>query len=218
MISLSNVTKAYGEKIKVLALNNVNLEIEKGDFVSIIGPSGSGKTTLLSIIGCLDRPTKGEYLLNGKNVEKLTKIKLSEMRGAMMGFVFQSFNLIPTLTALENVELPLYLIGKPDRKRCLNLLNAVGLSGLESRKPNEMSAGQQQRVAIARALANDPEIVLGDEITGNLDSKTGTDIMKILKELNEKENKTIIIVTHDLSMASGKIIRLRDGRIDESYS
>ena len=213
MISLSDVTKVYGDKIRVPALNNVSLQIERGGFVSIMGPSGSGKTTLLNVIGCLDKPTGGEYILDGKEIGKLSKTELSEMRGKKMGFVFQSFNLISTLTALENVELPLYLTDRPDRKRCLKLLDDVGLSGLENRKPDELSAGQQQRVAIARALANDPEIILGDEITGNLDSKTGEEIMKILKELNGKENKTIIIVTHNISMAYGRMIKIEDGRI-----
>ena len=156
MISLSEVTKSYGTEIKVLALDKMNLQVERGDFVSIMGPSGSGKTTLLNILGCLDKPTKGEYLLDGKNVEMLSKTKLSEIRSAKIGFVFQKFNLIPTLTALENVELPLYMRDCSDKNRCSSLLNAVGLSGLENRKPGELSTGQQQRVAVARALASDP--------------------------------------------------------------
>jgi len=218
MISLSNVTKIYGEKVKVVALNNVSLQIDRGDFVSIMGPSGSGKTTLLNIIGCLDKPTEGEYILDGKEIGKLSKSELSDLRSGKMGFVFQSFNLIPTLTALENVELPLYLTDRPDRERCLKLLGDVGLSGLEGRKPDELSAGQQQRVAIARALANNPEIILGDEITGNLDSKTGEEIMDLLKGLNREEGKTVIIVTHNASMAYGRMIKIEDGMINEPYS
>ncbi|MDY6984996.1 MAG: ABC transporter ATP-binding protein [Candidatus Thermoplasmatota archaeon] len=218
MISLSNVTKMYGEKIKVLALNNVSLQVDRGEFVSIMGPSGSGKTTLLNIIGCLDKPTEGKYILDGKEIDRLSRSELSELRGREMGFVFQSFNLIPTLTALENVELPLYLTDRPDRERCLKLLNDVRLSGLEGRRPDELSAGQQQRVAIARALANNPEIILGDEITGNMDSKTGEEIMDLLKELNRGEDKTIIIVTHNASMAYGRIVRIEDGRINEPCS
>jgi len=215
MISLCDVTKVYGEKIKVTALNNINLRVERGDFISIMGPSGSGKTTLLNIIGCLDKPTMGRYFLDGENIEKLSRADLSDLRSKKMGFIFQNFNLIPTLTALENVELPLYLIDRPDRKRCLKLLESVGLSELEYRRPGELSAGQQQRIAIARALANDPEIILGDEITGNLDTKTGREIIRMLKELNE-DGKTIILVTHNPSMAYGHVIQMKDGRIDES--
>ena len=218
MIALLHVTKVYGEQIKVTALNDIDLRIKDGEFVTIMGPSGSGKTTLLHIIGCLDKPTRGKYLLDRRNVAKLSRNELSDVRSRKMGFIFQTFNLIPTLTALENIELPSYLVDRPNRKRCLKLLSNVGLSGLGNRRPSELSAGQQQRVAIARALTLDPGIIIGDEITGNLDSKTGNEIMTLLKELNKKEGKTAVIVTHNPSIAYGRIIRLKDGKMYESDS
>lgn len=219
IIELKNVSKIYkmGE-VDVIALDNVNLSIYKGQFVCIIGPSGSGKSTMLHLIGCLDKPTKGKVLIDGKDVSKLNDNKLAEIRREKIGFVFQFFNLYPTLTALENVELPM-VIKEVDRKfrreRARKLLEMVGLKGFENHLPSQLSGGQKQRVAIARALANNPSIILADEPTGNLDSNSGEEIIKILKNLQEKENKTVIIVTHNLNYKKYAeiVIYLKDGKI-----
>ncbi|RLF42699.1 MAG: hypothetical protein DRN25_02080 [Thermoplasmata archaeon] len=214
-----NLTKVYerGGK-KIHALSDVNLQINRGDYVAIMGPSGSGKTTLLNILGCLDKPTSGSVIIDGTDVTKLDEKGLSEIRRNKIGFVFQAFNLIPILSAIENVELPMECTKIPKyerKKRARQLLNLVGLSGRAEHRPHELSAGEQQRVAIARALANKPSIILADEPTGNLDSKTGEQIMKLLGLLNYKIGTTIIVVTHDQKMASltGRILFLEDGKL-----
>lgn len=219
IIKLENVWKIYLlDKVKVPALKGINLEIRKKEFISIIGPSGSGKSTLLNIIGCLDLPTEGSVFLKNKNISCLSEKELSELRGKTIGFVFQEFNLISHLTALENVTLPMIFQGIPKEKRnerAKEILNILGLSHRISHKVNELSGGERQRVAIGRSLANDPEIILADEPTGNLDSLTGKKIMDILNQLYTKFKKTIVVVTHDLNIAhhSKKIIYLHDGQI-----
>ncbi len=218
IIRLNHVHKNYilGDSV-IKAVSNVNLTIYKGDFIAIVGPSGSGKSTLMNLVGALDLATKGDIFLDGKNIEHLEESELATIRGSKIGFVFQTFNLIPTLTALENVSLPMIFQGysKIQRlNRAKSLLENVGLGERMSHFPGELSGGERQRVAIARALANDPEVILADEPTGNLDSKTGEHILSILKKLN-KEGKTVIIVTHNLEMAkmTQKIIKLKDGAI-----
>ncbi len=218
VVVFENVSKVYRTKYyEVRALDGINLEVERGEFLAIMGPSGSGKSTMLNLIGCLDRPTEGEIYINGVATSELNDNQLTELRSETIGFIFQQFNLIPTLTAEENVELPMIFRGIPAeerKRRARELLKIVGLEGVSDRKPFEMSGGQQQRVAIARALANSPEILLCDEPTGNLDSKTGRQIMEILKKLNG-EGVTVILVTHDESLRvyADRVIRLRDGRI-----
>jgi len=221
MIELKNVRKIYQMgKVRVPALRGLDLTIEKGGFVAVMGPSGSGKSTMMHIIGCLDLPTEGQLLFEGTDVSKLNWEALAEIRGKKVGFVFQTFNLIPALTALENVELPLVFQGIPRserQKRAKELLERVGLGDRAGHRPSELSGGEQQRAAIARALANDPEIILADEPTGNLDSESGRRILEILKELNEREGVTIVLVTHDPGVAqyAKRIIHLRDGRRSE---
>jgi len=221
MIELKNVRKIYQMgKVRVPALRGLDLTIEKGGFVAVMGPSGSGKSTMMHIIGCLDLPTEGQLLFEGTDVSKLNWEALAEIRGKKVGFVFQTFNLIPALTALENVELPLVFQGIPRserQKRAKELLERVGLGDRAGHRPSELSGGEQQRAAIARALANDPEIILADEPTGNLDSESGRMILEILKELNEREGVTIVLVTHDPGVAqyAKRIIHLRDGRRSE---
>ena len=214
-----NLTKVYerGGK-KVHALSDVNLQINRGDYVAIMGTSGSGKTTLLNMLGCLDKPTSGSVILDGVDITKMNESELSKIRRDKIGFVFQAFNLIPILNAIENVELPMECAKIPKdkrRKRARQLLNLVGLSERKEHRPHELSAGEQQRVAIARAFANKPSIILADEPTGNLDSKTGKHIMELLGRLNYNIGTTIIVVTHDYKMASltGRILFLQDGRI-----
>ncbi len=219
MIELRNVSKIYTMgKVEVPALKNVSLRIKDGEFVAIMGPSGSGKSTLLNILGCLDTSTNGNYLLDGTNVSEFSDSALASVRNERIGFVFQTFNLLPRITAISNVELPLIYAGNQDerRKRALNALQAVALEERATHKPSELSGGERQRVAIARALANEPAVILADEPTGNLDSKSGKEIMSILSELHEK-GITIILVTHDESVASHaqRIIRLRDGEVVE---
>lgn len=218
LIKLKEVSKIYGKKMaEVRALQDVSAEINKGEFVAIMGPSGSGKSTFMNIVGCLDIPSKGRIFLENRNISLLEESELAQIRGKKIGFVFQQFNLIPTFNALENVMLPMIFQNIPKKvreKRALDLLNQVGLKKRIKHLPSELSGGEQQRIAIARALANDPEIILADEPTGNLDSKTGKEIIMILKELNKK-GKTIIVVTHDNDIAkcARKIIKLKDGRI-----
>ncbi len=218
MIKLENVWKIYKlGKHNIYALKNINLKINKGDYISIMGPSGSGKTTLLNIIGCLDKPTKGDIYFEDLNITNLGEKDLTKIRRERIGFVFQQFYLIPRLTALENVMLPMWFKGESQsfrRKRALELLELVGLRGKEHHKPNELSGGEQQRVAIARALANDPDIILADEPTGNLDTKTGLDIIRIFERLNEM-GKTILIVTHnpEIGKRARRRIYLKDGEI-----
>ena len=223
IVKLENVWKVYYlGKVKVWALRGLNLEIEREKFISIIGPSGSGKSTLLNIIGCLDFPTKGKVFLEGKDIQNLKENELSRIRGKKIGFVFQQFNLLPTLTALENVALPMIFQGfseKERKERAKALLKKVGLGERIKHRPQELSGGEQQRVAIARALSNDPEIIIADEPTGNLDSKSGKMIMEILKELHKEQKKTMVIVTHDPKIASysEEILRIQDGQIVSNH-
>ena len=218
IIKTENLTKDYETGTQVVsALKGINLSVEKGEFLSIMGPSGSGKTTLMNIIGCLDSPTNGSYYLNDKSVSKLDDDELAKIRNEEIGFVFQSFHLLARNTAFDNVMLPLKYAGlsKEDAtKRSNNVLDLVGLSSRSKHTPAELSGGQQQRVAIARALVNEPSILFADEPTGNLDSKTGQDVMKIFKDLNEN-GQTIILITHEDSIAkqSNRIITIMDGLI-----
>lgn len=218
IIKLDNVSKVYQlDSVKVEALHNVNLEIKEGEFVSIMGASGSGKSTLLHLLGALDMPTGGAVYLEGTDISKLSGEKLARLRGKRIGFVFQFFNLYPTLTARENVELPMIINETSTRereKRAQELLERVELGDRADHYPSQLSGGQRQRVAVARALANNPGMVLADEPTGNLDSKTGEDIMRLFTELN-KEGKTIVMVTHERNIArfSRRIIRVKDGTI-----
>ena len=218
MIKTTDLTKEYevGSQ-SVKALNGINLSVEKGEFLSIMGPSGSGKTTLMNIIRCLDTPTKGTYYLNNKSVSELSDDELAHIRNDEIGFVFQSFHLLARNSALDNVMLPLKYAGTTKKdaiKRSQEALNKVGLSDRSSHSPSELSGGQQQRVAIARALVNKPSILFADEPTGNLDSKTGDDVMKLFKELNDA-GQTIILITHEDSIAkqSSRIITIMDGLI-----
>jgi len=219
LIKLENVWKIYQlGKVELTVLKEMNLEINRGSFVSIIGPSGSGKSTLLNIIGCLDIPTKGKIFLDGQDIQKLSEDELAKIRGKKIGFIFQQFNLLPNLTAIENVVLPMVFQKIPEEKRfgrAKKLLEMVGLGERIFHKPAELSGGEQQRVAIARALANNPEMLITDEPTGNLDSKSGEMIMEILKELYQKGERTIIVVTHDLQIASfsKEIVHIKDGQI-----
>ena len=218
LIKLEDVHKIYElEGTEVPALNGISLSINKGDFVALIGPSGSGKSTAMNLVGCLDLASKGEIYLGEHNIKYLSESDLAQIRGKQIGFIFQTFNLVPSLTALENVALPMVFqnFSRNVRlKRAHELLEQVGLSDRMKHLPNQLSGGQKQRVAIARALINDPEIILADEPTGNLDTKTGDEIMRLLYNLNKK-GKTIILVTHnsDLTKLANKIIRLKDGKL-----
>lgn len=221
MIKFRNVWKIYkldGE-IEYQALKGVSLEIKEGEFVSIIGPSGSGKSTLMHLIGLLDKPSKGDILVNGKNITSLTDDQLSTLRNEFVGFVFQQFNLIPKLTVLENILLPTIYARKKlnydPKKKALTLIKKIGLEGKEYSYPNKISGGQQQRVAIMRALIMEPKLILADEPTGNLDSKTGIEIMNLLKNLNEKEGITVVVVTHeaDIALYGKRTIKIKDGEI-----
>ncbi len=219
IIKLDNVWKIYkmGD-VEVQALRGLSLEVKEGEFLAIQGPSGSGKSTAMNMIGCLDIPTKGKIYLDGHDISRLSESDLAQIRGKKIGFVFQKFNLINTLTALENVMLPMMFqdISPEKRKRkAVELLNLVDLGERMDHKPGELSGGQQQRVAIARALSNDPAVILADEPTGNLDSKTGDNVMSFLKKLNKEEGRTIVMVTHDEDMARNaqRIEYLKDGGI-----
>ncbi|MBW2977672.1 ABC transporter ATP-binding protein [Candidatus Woesearchaeota archaeon] len=219
VIRLEDVWKIYkmGE-VEVQALKGVNLEVEESEFLAIMGPSGSGKSTAVNMVGCLDVPTKGEIYLDHKNIAHLSESELAQIRGQKIGFIFQQFNLINTLTAKENIMLPMIFQGVPAKKRVQRaekLLNMIGLGDRMDHKPTELSGGQQQRVAIARSLANDPQVILADEPTGNLDSKTGQLVMDFLCRMNKEEKKTIIMVTHnrDLAKCAERIAYLHDGAI-----
>ncbi len=218
IVALENLCKTYQlGAIELRVLRGLNLRIERGEYVAIMGPSGSGKSTLLNVIGCLDRPTSGDYFLGDQNVATLDDNQLSLIRGARIGFVFQSFNLISQLNVIENIEVPMYYQGWSEResaKRARELAEMVGLGERLLHRPSELSGGQQQRVAIARALANDPLIILADEPTGNLDSESGAEILRILMDLR-KQGKTLIIVTHDKDIAAdaGRVVELFDGQI-----
>jgi len=219
LIELKNVSKVYelgGEKI--FALDHVNLQVEKGEFIAIMGPSGSGKSTLANVIGGLDVPDEGEVLADGVDIVKMSDSVLSNYRNKKIGFIFQSFNLQPTYTSLENVMIPLLFSGvslSERKKRALECLKSVGLEDRVSHRPGELSGGQRQRVCIARALANNPEMIIADEPTGNLDSKKGAEIIDLLKQLNKEAGITLIVITHDVSVAreAKKILNIKDGKI-----
>lgn len=224
IIRLENVWKIYKMgHVEVNALQGLDLDVKYGEFVAIMGPSGSGKSTAVNMIGCLDVPTKGKIFLEKHDISKLQESELAQIRGRKIGFIFQQFNLIPTLTALENIMLPMIFqgIGEEERiKMATKLLELVELGDRIYHKPTELSGGQQQRVAIARALSNNPDVILADEPTGNLDSKTGTNVLEFLEKLHKKENKTIIMVTHDanLSKVAERIEFLKDGKIVKSMN
>lgn len=219
LLSLNNVWKIYqmGE-VEVPALKGINVEIKRGDFVAIIGSSGSGKSTMMNLIGCLDTPTKGNIILKSKDITKLSESNLATLRGRTIGFIFQQYNLIPSISAFENVLLPMEFLEYEDSdaiKKARNILDLVGLADKMHHRPTQLSGGQQQRVSIARSLATDPEIILADEPTGNLDSVTGKSIMDMFQKLWKNDGKTIIMVTHDLKLAkyARTVIELKDGEI-----
>jgi putative ABC transport system ATP-binding protein len=222
LIQLREVTKIYGHgQAAMHALDGIDLEIQRGEFVAVMGPSGSGKSTCMNIIGCLDTPTNGHYYFDGADVGSLSRDQRALLRRHYLGFVFQGFNLLNRTSALENVELPLVYRGMPSRMRHIRAkeaLNAVGLSGWESHTPGELSGGQQQRVAIARAIVSDPELLLADEPTGNLDSARSLEIMELLTILNRERNLTVVMVTHEREMAAfaDRRIQFRDGLIEKS--
>ncbi len=219
VVEINKLSKTYQlGSVRLNALNNIDLGIEQGEYVTIMGPSGSGKSTLLNLLGCLDRATSGQYRLNGRDVSELDDDNLSLIRGKYVGFIFQSYNLIGQLNVIENIELPMFYQGVSEHKSAElaeKLAKMVGLGDRLKHRPSELSGGQQQRVAIARALANDPVMILADEPTGNLDSASGAEILRILQDLHER-GKTLIVVTHDNNIAgrSQRIIHLLDGRID----
>ena len=221
VIEAQDLSKVYkmGE-VEVQALRGVSFQIKRGEVVSIMGPSGSGKSTLMNTLGCLDRPTSGEYILDGEAVASLNDDQLASIRNRKVGFVFQSFNLLSRQTAITNVELPLRYAGKQEgrRERAIEALKAVGLGDRMTHRPYELSGGQQQRVAIARAIVNNPAIIMADEPTGNLDSKVGKEIMSLLLNLNKESGTTLIIVTHDPAIAeqTQRVIRLRDGLLESA--
>ena len=219
IIKLAGIVKNYAVGTQIVrALRSISVNIEKNEYVAIMGPSGSGKSTLMNILGCLDTPTSGQYFLNGKDVSKMEDNNLAEIRNTEIGFVFQTFNLLPRYSALENVMLPLIYAGMPKNvrhERAVEVLENVGLADRMTHKPNELSGGQRQRVAVARALANHPSIILADEPTGNLDSKTSVDIMNLFEEIH-KQGNTIILVTHeeDIARHARRVIRLKDGQVE----
>jgi putative ABC transport system ATP-binding protein len=218
IIDMNAIRKVYDTgKVKVEALKGIDLVVEKGEFVAIVGPSGSGKSTLMNLVGCLDTPSDGRYLLGGEDVSKFTRDELADVRNRRVGFVFQGFNLLPQISAFENVELPLLFGGvapKKRKERAEDLLTKVGLGDRMEHKPTELSGGQMQRVAIARALAMKPDVVLADEPTGNLDTSSGGDIMGLFTDLWQ-QGSTLVVITHDMGLArrAGRIVEIRDGRI-----
>jgi len=219
LIKMKSITKIYNTgKIAFEALRGIDVEVDENEFVAVVGPSGSGKSTLMNLMGCLDTPTAGEYELEGRRIESLHPNQLAEVRNRRVGFVFQAFNLLPYATAYENIELPLLysgMTGRERRERVIDLLAQVALQDKAANKPTEMSGGEMQRVAIARALANNPKLILADEPTGNLDTKSGSEIVKIFERLWD-EGHTVIMITHDTNLAgrSQRIIRLKDGLVD----
>lgn len=220
---MENVWKIYEfGKIELTVLKDVSLEIAPGAFVVILGPSGSGKSTMLHMVGCLDVPTKGKIFLDGKDISKMSEDELAQARGQKIGFIFQQFNLLPNLSALENVMMPMIFQGKSEeerRSRATSLLNSLGLKERILHRPTELSGGEQQRIAIARSLSNNPEIIVADEPTGNLDSTTGKKIMEILIDLHKNEQKTIVVVTHDPTIAnySDQVVNIKDGQIATNH-
>ncbi|RLG96843.1 ABC transporter ATP-binding protein [Candidatus Bathyarchaeota archaeon] len=224
VIETIDVTKTYmsgGRPLEVL--KGINLKVEPGEFMAIMGPSGSGKSTLLNMIGALDRPTSGKVYINGTDLSQLNDNQIADVRNTEIGFMFQFFNLIPRMDAQSNVELPMTIKGvsrTQRKKRAMNLLNLVGLGDRSHHKPSQLSGGEQQRVAIARALANEPNLILADELTGNLDSKTGAEIMLLLKQLNKEEGKTFILITHDPMVAQNtdRLVSFKDGMIEGEKS
>lgn len=223
IIKLDNVWKIYQlGKVELPVLKGISLDIFPGAFVVILGPSGSGKSTMLNMVGCLDLPTKGKVFLDGQDIAKMSEDELAQARGEKIGFIFQQFNLLQNLDALENVMVPMIFQGKPEKQRIERaklLLNSLGLTDRISHKPTELSGGEQQRIAIARALSNNPEIIVADEPTGNLDSGTGKKIMEILINLHQNEKKTIIVVTHDPAIAnySNQVVHIKDGQLVSNH-
>ncbi len=219
IIETRDLVKEYPQGDKTLrVLEKINLKVEKGEFMAIMGPSGSGKSTLLNMLGALDRPTSGQVLINGVDISTLDDNQLADLRNKEIGFIFQQFNLIPRMDAQHNVELPLSINGAPIKKReerAKHLLESMGLGDRRDHRPNQLSGGEQQRVAIARALANDPPLFLCDELTGNLDSKTGQEIMTLLRRLNQEEGKTFVLITHDpnVAQATDRLLQIQDGKI-----
>ena len=223
VIQLDHIHKTYtmGD-VDVLALRGVTLTIKEGEFVAIMGASGSGKSTMMNIIGCLDRPTRGTYILDGQDVSELSKDERADIRCQKIGFVFQGFNLLSRTSALENVELPMLYLGVPTRERdqrAMEALAAVGLAGREQNHPNQLSGGQQQRVAVARSLVNNPALILADEPTGNLDSRTSVEVMEIFQRLNRERGITLVLVTHEPDIAdyAQRVVVFKDGRIKKDY-
>ena len=223
VIQLDHIFKIYQTgDIEVHALRGVSLTVREGEFIAIMGASGSGKSTMMNIIGCLDRPTRGHYVLDGENVSELSKDDRADIRNKHIGFVFQGFNLLSRTSALENVELPMIYAGLPSHeriKRAMEALHAVGLQGREYNHSNQLSGGQQQRVAVARALVNQPAIILADEPTGNLDSRTSVEVMEIFQRLNREKNMTIVLVTHEPNIAqyAKRVVVFKDGKIKRDY-
>ena len=216
MIQLQDITKVYPiGKQELVVLNGINIDIKQGELVAIMGPSGSGKSTVLNLMGCLDKPTSGSYYLEGKEVSRLSDTELAEVRAQKIGFVFQQFNLLPRATALANVELGMRYAGGVDRMRALEALKRVGLADRVNHRPNEMSGGEQQRVAIARALVKNPPLILADEPTGNLDSRSGKEVITILTSLHAEQGITLVMITHDVNIAHHcqRIINIQDGQV-----
>jgi putative ABC transport system ATP-binding protein len=216
MIRLENITKVYPMgKRELTVLRGINLNIERGELVAIMGPSGSGKSTMLNLMGCLDKPTSGSYYLEGREISRFSSGELAQVRGQKIGFVFQTFNLLPRLSALANVELGMRYVGGSDRRRAMEALDKVGLSERASHRPNELSGGEQQRVAIARALVKNPPLLLADEPTGNLDSRSGGEIIHILTTLHSEQGITLVMITHDEHIARHcqRIVHFMDGQV-----